>query len=89
MKPQERDYVHRRIVIEYGCLYAYAYLTDSNGKLLEEESFRQPFRMERRDVTEEAKETWDVVWQHLSDTINVTLLQEDEADEPESGDEEN
>lgn len=87
MKPQEVDHVHRRVVVEYGCLYAYAYITDGNGKLLDEESFRQPYRLERRDVTEEARELYDLVWQHLSDTVNVTLLQEDGGDDSESEEE--
>lgn len=77
MRQQERDYVHRRIVVEYGCLYAYVYITDGNGKLLEEESFKQPFRMERKDVAEEASDCYAQLWDWLNETVNVTPLQED------------
>lgn len=87
MKPQERDHVHRRIVVEYGCLYAYVYMTDGNGKLLEEEPFRQPYRMDRKEVAEESREAYDLLWQHLSDTVNVTPLQEDGTDGSESDEE--
>lgn len=81
---QERDYVHRRIVVEYGCLYAYAYLTDGNGKILDEEAFRQPYRLQRTEAAEESQETYDLIWQHLSDTINFTPLQGTEGDEAQS-----
>jgi hypothetical protein len=66
---QEKDYVYRRIVIEYGRLYAYVYITDQDGKVLEEEAFKQPFRLDFKDVKEEAKECFDSVYQHLQDTI--------------------
>lgn len=87
MKVPQRDYVHRRIVVEYGCLYVYVYITDSDGKLLDEESFKQPYRLERRDAAEEAKETYDLLWQHLSDTVNVTPLQDTDTDPPDSDEE--
>lgn len=87
MKQAPRDYVQRRIVIEYGQLYAYCYMTDGSGKLLEEESFRQPYRLDRKDALEEARDTYDLVWQHLSDTVNVTPLQEDGPEDSQSGEE--
>ena len=68
--PFPRDYVERRIVVEFGRLYAYAYLTDGNGKLIEEEPFKQPFRLDRQEVIEEARDLWDMVYDHLNDTIN-------------------
>lgn len=84
---QERDYVHRRIVVEYGCLYAYAYLTDGNGKILDEEAFRQPYRLERTESAQEAQETYDLIWQHLSDTVNFTPLQGDDGEGAQSEEE--
>ena len=65
----EKDYVHRRIVIEYGRLYAYIYITDQDGKVLEEEAFKQPFRLDFKDVKEEAKECFDNTYQWLQDTV--------------------
>lgn len=87
MKPQQPDHVERRIVIEYGCLYVYVYMTDSNGKLLNEESFKQPLRLPRRDVFEEARDTYDYLWDWLNDTVNVTPLQEDGDEPSQSGEE--
>lgn len=81
MRGQQRDYVHRRIVIEYGAIYAYCYMTDGNGKLVEEESFKQPFRLDLKDVAEESRDCYDQVWDWLNDTVNVTPLQ-DSGDEP-------
>lgn len=65
----ERDEVYRRIVVEYGRWYAYMYITDSNGKLLDEESFKQPFRLDWKDSAEEAKECWQFLYQYLQDTV--------------------
>lgn len=83
----ERDYVHRRIVVEYGRLYAYVYMTDDNGKVLEEEAFKQPFKLEFKDVKEEATETWQIIYQHLQDTILWYATARDDDDEAESEEE--
>lgn len=64
------DDVYRRVVIEYGLQYVYVYLADQNGKVLSDEAFKQPYRMERHEVAEEAKETFDLAYDHLNDTIN-------------------
>jgi hypothetical protein len=74
------DYVERRIVVEIGRQYAYVYMTDGNGKLLpdREESFKQPYRMDRQEAASDAVDLWDVVYDHLNDTINFPL--------PEAGD---
>ena len=84
----ERDYVERRIVIEYGRRYVYLYMTTGDGKLLpgREESFKQPYTLERAESNEEAVELWDLCYDHLNDIVNVTL-QEGEDDEEESGEE--
>ena len=50
---EHKDQVHRRIVVEYGQWYAYLYVTDANGKILEEEAWKQPFRLDFKDVREE------------------------------------
>lgn len=80
----EKDYVFRRIVIEYGRLYAYVYITDQDGKVLEEESFKQPFRLDFKDVKEESKDCFDSVYQHLQDTILWYATARDEEDLPDS-----
>lgn len=83
----ERDYVHRRIVVEYGRLYVYVYLTDDNGKVLEEEAFKQPFRLDFKDVRDEANETWQLIYQHLQDTVLWYATARDDDDEAESDEE--
>ena len=86
----ERDYVHRRIVCEYGRLYAYVYITDQNGKIIDEEAFKQPFRLEFKDVNEEARECFDEVYQFLSDNVlwYSTARDDDETPDSEEDDDE-
>ena len=80
-----RDYVERRIVIEYGRRYIYAYMTTGDGKIIvdNEESWRQPYTLQINEVREEAKEMYDWIWQHMTDSVNGTL-QEDDDEPPES-----
>lgn len=87
LSPRGKEDVLRRIVIEYGQLYAYIYLTDGNGKLLDEEVFKQPFRLDRKDAFEEAKDAYDAAYDWINEIVNVTPLQED-VDEAADSDEE-
>jgi hypothetical protein len=80
--PRGKEDVLRRIVVEYGQMYVYLYITDGNGKLLDEEVFTQPWRLDRKDAFEEAKDTYDTVYDWLNDVVNVTPpLQEDDDEE--------
>jgi cell fate (sporulation/competence/biofilm development) regulator YmcA (YheA/YmcA/DUF963 family) len=65
----KKDSVHRRITVEYGQHYAYITIQDRNGRIIEEEVFRQPFRLEFRDVAEEATDCFQYVYQYLQDTV--------------------
>ena len=85
--PRGKEDVLRRIVIEYGQQYAYCYMTDGNGKLIDEEVFKQPFRLDRRDAFEEAKDCYDATYDWLNETINITPLQEDAGEQSESDEE--
>lgn len=78
------DYVHRRVVIEYGQVYAYAYFLNENGKIIAEECWKQPFRLNKKDVSDEAQDTWDLVYQHLQDTVLWTASNADDGDSVES-----
>jgi hypothetical protein len=80
------DQVHRRVVVEYGRRYVYATLTDFSGKILEEELFRQPYLLDPKDASEEAKECWDSVYQYISDTTVFPSSASDggEDDKPET-----
>jgi hypothetical protein len=83
--PRGKEDVLRRIVVEYGQLYVYVYMTDGNGKVLDEEVFKQPFRLDRKDAFEEAKDTYDNTFDWLNDVVNITPpLQGGDEDEAES-----
>jgi len=80
--PRGQEDVLRRIVVEYGQMYVYLYITDGNGKLLDEEVFKQPWRLDRKDAFEEAKDTYDNTFDWLNDVVNVTPpLQEDDEED--------
>jgi len=80
------DYVHRRVVVEYGRRYVYATLTDSNGKIHVEELFKQPYLLDPKDAADEAKDCFDAMYQHISDTVVFpgSASSDDEGDKPES-----
>jgi hypothetical protein len=82
---QTPDTVNRRIVVEYGRVYVYAYMTDANGKILEEECFKQPFSLAQREVAEEATDCYQQIYQWLQDTVlwYATARDDDEDDKPE------
>jgi len=70
LAPRGKEDVLRRIVVEYGQLYVYIYMTDGNGKILDEEVF---------------KDTYDSTYDWINEIVNVTPpLQGDEDDESES-----
>jgi len=83
---REKDAITRRIVVEYGRLYVYAYFTDGNGKVLEEEVWQQPFRLDTKDANDEAKDIWQFVYQELQDTVLFSTASSEE-DESESDEE--
>jgi hypothetical protein len=62
-------------------------MTDANGKVLEEETFKQPLRLDKRDIADEADDCYRSAWDWLNDTVNVTPLQGTDNDEAESGEE--
>lgn len=65
----ERERILRRIVVEYGREYCYAYWVDATGKLIDEEVWKQPFVLDTRDAIDEARDCWDMLYSHLQDTI--------------------
>lgn len=69
MTRREPDAVIRRVVVEYGQVYAYCYIADADGKILDDEAFKQPFKLDRKDVHEEARNCYDEVYQWLQDTV--------------------
>ena len=64
------DDVYRRVVVEYGLQYVYVYLADQTGKVILDESFKQPYRLERKEAAEESREMWDFIYDMLNETIN-------------------
>lgn len=75
MQLPQRDYVERRIVVEYGRRYVYITLTDAEGKIVgqREEAFTQPFLLDRKDAWEEADDCWQAIYQWLSDVVVFPL----------------
>lgn len=73
------DQVVRRLVVEYGHWYVYVYLTDDTGKVVEEEAFKQPFRLERKEVAEESMDCFHQTYQWILDT---TVFSARDAEEP-------
>jgi hypothetical protein len=73
-KPQ--DSIVRRIVVECGRIYTYAYMTDEHGKLVEEDVFKQPFRLDRSDAIEEAAELYGRAYDYLNEVINFPSASE-------------
>lgn len=63
------DSVQRRVIVEYGRRYIYATLTDSNGKILEEELWTQPYLLDVKDASEDARDAWQAMYQHIQDTV--------------------
>jgi len=80
---KEKNAIVRRIVVECGRLYVYAYYTDGNAKVLEEEVWQQPFRLDAKDAHDEAKDIWQFLYQELQDTVLHSTARSDE-DEAES-----
>ena len=85
--PKDKEDVVRRIVVEYGQVCAYCYMTDGNGRLLEEEVFKQPFKLDRKEVHNEAQDCYSQLFDLLNESINVQgpPLQEDGDDAAQSG----
>jgi hypothetical protein len=77
------DYVQRRVIVEYGRRYVYATLTDASGKIIDEEVWKQPYLLDPKDAQEEAKDAWDALYQHVSDTV-VFPSASDGSEPPES-----
>lgn len=79
------DEVQRRITIDYGLEHVYVVMHDASGRIVgdAEETFRQPFRLERPESHQEARDCFDAVYQWLSDTI-VWPLPEPGSEPPES-----
>jgi hypothetical protein len=60
-------------------------MTDANGKILEEECFKQPFSLAQREVAEEATDCYQQIYQWLQDTVlwYATARDDDEDAKPE------
>lgn len=67
---REEDTIQRRLVVEYGSRYVYLYVADGNGKVIDEDAFTQPYRLERKEIIEEVEVIYGLLYDHLNDTIN-------------------
>lgn len=71
----EKEPILRRVTVEYGRQYVYIMFTDPNGRVIDEEVWRQPYRLDVRDALEEAQEAYDVVYTHCQDTVLFSASQ--------------
>jgi hypothetical protein len=71
----ERDYIERRIVVEFGRRYVYARMETDEGKVVGEalEIWKQPYTLTRAEAHEDAKGTWDYLWDWINDTVVFPL----------------
>lgn len=76
----EREPVLRRITVEYGRQYAYVMFTDPNGRVIDEEVWKQPYRLDVREALDEAQDCYDLIYTHLQDTVLFTARPDDEGD---------
>ena len=74
------DYVERRIVVEFGLRYVYLYITDGAGKLLDQESYTQPYRLDRKECHEEAKDFYNLLYDGINEAVNFPTAGSDGAD---------
>jgi hypothetical protein len=44
-------------------------MTDGNGKILEQELWKQSYMLDAKDANEEAHEAFQAVYQHIQDTV--------------------
>lgn len=79
MSTKPTDTVVRRVSVEYGHWYVYLTLTDAAGKIIDEEVFKQPFRLDNKDIAEEAKDGFQNMYQWILDT---TVFSASSGEEP-------
>lgn len=72
--------VEGKIVIDVSRKYVSIFRCDGEGKVLDDDHFAFPFRLDRKDAIEEANDLYAVVFDWLNDTINGGY----EADEDDS-----
>lgn len=77
------DTVVRRLTVDYGHWYVYLTLVDANGKIVEEEVFKQPFRLDKKDIGEESQDGFHNMYQWILDTTVFTASNDDKASDSE------
>lgn len=83
--PTGKEDVLRRVVVEYGRWYVYTYITDGNGRLIDEECFKQPFQLSQREAAEEANDCYQQTYQWLQDTVLWYSTARDDGESSDSG----
>jgi hypothetical protein len=68
----EREPILRRITVEYGRKYVYLMFTDASGKVLDEEVWKQPYRLDTAEALDESQDCYDVLYSHCQDTVLFT-----------------
>jgi len=62
--------VEGRLVIDVSQKYVSIYRCEGGGKVLDEDHFSFPFRLDRQDAIAEITDLYAIVYDFLNDTIN-------------------
>ena len=62
--------VEGRLVIDVSRKYVSMFRCDGAGKVLDEDHFAHPFRLDRQDAVSEVTDLYAIVYDFLNDTIN-------------------
>ena len=65
------DRIEGKIVVDVTRSHAWVYLCDGDGVILDQDSFRWPFRLDRKDAGVEASNIHGVLFDYLNDSCNV------------------
>lgn len=59
-----------RVVVDVTRTHVWLFLCDGEGKILDQDSFAWPFRMDRKDAAVEVSDLHGVIYDYLNDTCN-------------------
>ena len=65
--------VEGRVIIEMTRTHAIVYRTDPLGVVIDNEVFKWPYRMDRKDAVMELQAAWDWLYDYLNRTVNFDI----------------
>lgn len=76
------DHTEGKVVIDIGRQYVCVYLCDGQGRILDQESFKYPVRIDKKDAVAEAKNAFDTVYDWCNEIINDSADSASEGEPP-------